>query len=119
LISQWIECNDVVKAQVDRKTLQRFFEIAKKEKPRGTLPFEILLKGSPKLRAMLAILRDQVLIHGEKAIIWTILHQLAALNHDLLKPMVLAARSTNLTADGNTADDTEAEVIQQAAEDCL
>jgi hypothetical protein len=68
---------------------------------------------------MLAILRDQVLIYGEKAIIWTILHQLAAQLHDLLKPMVLAARSTNLTADGKTADDAEAEVIQQAVEDCL
>jgi hypothetical protein len=33
--------------------------------------------------------------------------------------MVLAARSTNLTADGKTADDAEAEVIQQAVEDCL
>ncbi|RHZ47688.1 hypothetical protein CDV55_101203 [Aspergillus turcosus] len=43
--------------------------------------------------------------------------------HDLLKPMALATRSTNLTAGDNAADeaahDAEGEVIQQAAEDCL
>lgn len=57
---------------VNKKTLQHFFETAKDETaPRRTLPLEFLLRGSPKLRAMLAILRDQVLIHQEKAIIWT------------------------------------------------
>lgn len=37
-----------------------------------TAVLENLLRGSPKARAMLPILRDQVCIHGEKAIIWTL-----------------------------------------------
>lgn len=57
---------------VDKKTLQHFFETAKDDAaPRRTLPLEFLLRGSPKLRSMIGILRDQVLIHHEKAIIWT------------------------------------------------
>lgn len=38
---------------------------------RRTWVLEFLLKGSPKMRAMLPVLRDQVIVHGEKAIIWT------------------------------------------------
>ncbi|GAB1199547.1 hypothetical protein APSETT444_008897 [Aspergillus pseudonomiae] len=38
---------------------------------RRTWVLEYLLKGSPKMRAMLPVLRDQVIVHGEKAIVWT------------------------------------------------
>jgi superfamily II DNA/RNA helicase len=56
---------------VDKKALQHFFESAKDDAAlRRMLPLEFLLRGSPKLRSMINILRDQVLIHYEKAIIW-------------------------------------------------
>ncbi|PYI11513.1 putative DNA repair helicase rad5,16 [Aspergillus sclerotiicarbonarius CBS 121057] len=32
---------------------------------------EALLRGSPKMRAMLPLIRDQVILHDEKAIVWT------------------------------------------------
>ncbi|PIG82089.1 DNA repair helicase rad5 [Aspergillus arachidicola] len=38
---------------------------------RRTWVLEFLLKGSPKMRAMLPVLRDQVIVHGEKAMVWT------------------------------------------------
>ncbi|KAF7163391.1 hypothetical protein CNMCM6106_000341 [Aspergillus hiratsukae] len=48
------------------------------------------------------------------------LPQLAAQLHDLLKPMVMTASSTQATTDDDEAADTaEAEVIQRAAVDCL
>lgn len=34
-------------------------------------PLRVSAQGSPKLRSMIGILRDQVLIHHEKVIIWT------------------------------------------------
>lgn len=36
-----------------------------------TWTLEHMLRGSPKMRAMLPILRDQVIVYGEKAIVWT------------------------------------------------
>ncbi|KAE8133508.1 P-loop containing nucleoside triphosphate hydrolase protein [Aspergillus pseudotamarii] len=38
---------------------------------RRTWVLEFLLKGSPKMRAMLPVLRDQVIVHSEKAMVWT------------------------------------------------
>ena len=38
----------------------------------NTARLEFLLRGSPKIRAMLPIIRDQVLLHKEKAIVWTL-----------------------------------------------
>ncbi|KAB8226196.1 P-loop containing nucleoside triphosphate hydrolase protein [Aspergillus novoparasiticus] len=38
---------------------------------RRTWVLEFFLKGSPKMRAMLPVLRDQVIVHGEKAMVWT------------------------------------------------
>lgn len=40
------------------------------QQPRRTTLLENLLGGSPTIRAMLPYLRDQVILHKEKAIIW-------------------------------------------------
>ncbi|GAM35723.1 DNA repair helicase [Talaromyces pinophilus] len=37
---------------------------------RATTKLELLLRGSPKLRALLPIVTEQVLVHREKAIVW-------------------------------------------------
>lgn len=57
---------------LDPKSLRHFFEHASSvTQERHTWTLEFLLRGSPKMRAMLPILRDQVILYGEKAIIWT------------------------------------------------
>lgn len=54
------------------KSLSHFFEnAAEMTGHRRTWTLEFLLRGSPKMRAMLKILRDQVIVYGEKAIIWS------------------------------------------------
>jgi SNF2 family DNA or RNA helicase len=40
------------------------------EETRRSARLELLLRGAPKMRVMLEIIRDQVLLFGEKAIVW-------------------------------------------------
>jgi hypothetical protein len=47
------------------------------------------------------------------------LPQFSAQLHDLLKPMVMAARANDDGEDEEAADQAEAEVILRAASDCL
>lgn len=57
---------------VNKTAMAHFFKHASSlTNQRRTWCLEFLLRGSPKMRAMLPILRDQVIIHGEKAIVWT------------------------------------------------
>ncbi|KAF5854714.1 hypothetical protein ETB97_000849, partial [Aspergillus alliaceus] len=52
-------------------TVKEFYRSAKATQHDDyTARLEFLLRGSPKMRAMLPIIRDQVIVYSEKAIIW-------------------------------------------------
>lgn len=59
-------------AVVSSTTMAHFFKHSLSvTKEQQTWFLEFLLRGSPRMRAMLPILRDQVIVHGEKAIVWS------------------------------------------------
>lgn len=59
-------------ASIETGSLRHFFENGSvSNSEHWTWTLEFMLRGSPKMRAMLPILRDQVIVYGEKAIIWT------------------------------------------------
>ncbi|KAE8164621.1 SNF2 family N-terminal domain-containing protein [Aspergillus tamarii] len=73
LVDTWI--TQVEKKAVVGKdmTVKDFYRTAKANKhATNTARLEFLLRGSPKMRAMLPIIRDQVLLYKEKAIVWTL-----------------------------------------------
>ena len=59
-------------ANIETSSLQHFFENASVNNSESqTWTLEFMLQGSPKMHAMLLILHNQVIVYGEKAIIWT------------------------------------------------
>ena len=59
-------------ASIETSSLQHFFENASVNNSESwTWTLEFMLQGSPKMHAMLLILHNQVIVYGEKAIIWT------------------------------------------------
>lgn len=70
LINMW---KSTIKDQtpIDKEAAQDFYRTTiDHTDSRYTENLELLLRGSPKLRKMLPILMDQVLVHGEKSCIW-------------------------------------------------
>ena len=57
---------------LETSSLRKFFDKGSVDTSnRLTWTLEVMLRGSPKMRALLPIIRDQVLVYREKAIIWT------------------------------------------------
>lgn len=52
------------------RTVRRAQTVEDDEETRPSARLEFLLRGSPKIRAMGALLRDQVLVGKEKALVW-------------------------------------------------
>ncbi|KAB8237109.1 P-loop containing nucleoside triphosphate hydrolase protein [Aspergillus alliaceus] len=71
LVDTWITLIEQKSIVGEAVTVKEFYKTAKsrlESAPAARLEF--LLRGSPKMRAMLATIRDQVLLFEEKAIVW-------------------------------------------------
>ncbi|KAE8357873.1 P-loop containing nucleoside triphosphate hydrolase protein [Aspergillus caelatus] len=74
LIGRWMRAIEDCKVLDNESSVIGFYRTAYKvaqEIERPTFALEFLLRGSPKMRSMIPIIRDQVFLHHEKSIVWT------------------------------------------------
>ncbi|KAI7972526.1 hypothetical protein EIK77_008989 [Talaromyces pinophilus] len=74
VVSNWFRKALLNGSMVTKNAVYEFYRgVPYRQSPssiRATTKLELLLRGSPKLRALLPIVTEQVLVHREKAIVW-------------------------------------------------